>query len=339
VTAVSLESVRTLFTRFAEIECKGYSNLYYELSRAVAGDDELSAFVAPMPVIQPNLFFASVQFLTGADAMPASRTDLRRFLRRHGASVAHLMRTRRTQTNEVGRCAVLLPALPPGPIALLEVGASAGLCLLMDEFRYDYGGAPIGPESSPVRLHCTTQGNPPVPAANPEIRWRCGLDIAPVNVLEDDAARWLLACVWADHPERRDRLAAAMALNRQRPVPVRRGDLVTDLPALINEVPRDATLVVFHSAVLAYVTVERRLAFAEMLAEASHMREIVWVSNEAPGVVADVSTFAAPAPAQQWLLGRVRFTRGERFTELLARAHPHGGELWWLAPSAISRAG
>ena len=64
------------------------------------------------------------------------------------------MKTRRTQTNEVGRCAAILPALPRGRLALLEVGASAGLCLLMDEFFYDYGVQHVGSESSAVRLRC-----------------------------------------------------------------------------------------------------------------------------------------------------------------------------------------
>src|SRR6185436_3088378 len=114
---------------FAEVECKGYSDTYYRLALAVADDDAMVGFIAGMPVTQPNLFFASVQLLAGAEGMPATGPELRAFLARRGDEVGAMMRARRTQTNEVGRCAVLLPALPAGPLALVEVGrAPASAC-------------------------------------------------------------------------------------------------------------------------------------------------------------------------------------------------------------------
>src|SRR5262245_35501457 len=201
-----------------------------------------------MPTPQPNLFFATVQFLTGPRDMPTSGAALRALVRRRQDDVAVAMRSRRTQTNEVGRCAVLLPALPPGPLALVEVGASAGLCLLLDRFLYDYGTVRVGAASSPVQLACAVTGDAPLPAACPEIVWRRGLDLAPVDVNDDDAVRWLLACVWSDHAERRQRLRAVIGVARAVPPLVVAGDLVDDLPALLAAAPGDATLVVFHSA-------------------------------------------------------------------------------------------
>jgi hypothetical protein len=330
-----VEDVKARYRQFAEVECKGYSDLYYRLAHAVADYDELASFIVGMPAIQPNLFFASVQFLSGPDAMPASGPELCRFVRRRGGDVARLMRSRRTQTNEVGRCAVLLPALPRGPLALVEVGASAGLCLLMDRFWYDYGGVQIGVESSPVHLRCTVTRPVPLPATLPAITWRGGLDIAPVDVNDDDATRWLLSCVWADHHDRRQRLAAAIGLSRANPVAVRRGDLVADLPDLLAQVPPEATLVVLHSAVLAYVSREDRRAFARALAEEASRRELVWISNEGPGVVAEFTNAPVPTRGEtRFLLGRTRFTRSDRSDELLALAHPHGAELQWLMPPA-----
>jgi hypothetical protein len=323
-------AIKRRYRQFADAECKGYSDAYYRLALAVAEDDDVVGFVAEMPVIQPNLFFASVQFLTGPDGMPMTGPELRALVKSRGSEIAKVMRSRRTQTNEVGRCAVLLPALPSGPLALLEVGASAGLCLLLHRFCYQYGLTTIGISSSPVQLRCTLAGRAPLPARLPQIVWRCGLDIHPVDVRDEDAVRWLRACVWSDHPERRRRLDGAVDLARVDPPSVRTGDLVDDLPALLAEAPQDAQLVVFHSAVLAYVDPERRQAFADVLAAASQRRDVVWISNEAPGIISEIAALAPALPSLRFLLGRTTFKNGLRHDELLALAHPHGAEVTWL---------
>ena len=324
-----LDPIRQQYRRFAEIECAGYSDAYYRLALDTADDEALMRFVADRPVTQPNLFFAAVQYLTGPEYMPATGVELKALLNRRGGEVAEIMRTRRTQTNEVGRCSVLLPALPPGPLALVEVGSSAGLCLLLDRFFYDYESVRIGAASSPVRLRCTVTGDAALPAATPEVVWRRGLDLRPVDVYDPDAVRWLHACVWSDHSDRRHRLQAAIELARVDPPLVTAGDLVDDLPALLTGAPLDARLVVFHSAVLAYVNQERRQAFADVLAKTSRDREVVWISNEAPGVVAAIATPAPAVPGMRFLLRRTTFRDGVGEDELLALAHPHGLEMAW----------
>ena len=321
--------IRARYRRFAELECKGYSDAYSALALAAAECDDVVAFLAAAPDSQPNLFFASVQFLTGPRDMPKTGPELRAFLEHRGAAVADVMRSRRTQTNEVGRCAVLLPALPPGPLALVEVGASAGLCLLLDRFRYEYGSTSIGPAST-VQVRCATSGPVSLPPAVPTIAWRHGLDLNPLDVRDDASARWLLACVWPDHEERRRRLEAAIDLARAWPPAVRAGDLVDDLPAVLAEAPRGAQLVVFHSAVLTYVGPDRRHEFAAVLDRESMRRDVVWLSNEARGVVPGITALAPPATEHRFLLGRTRFSAGRRRDELLGLAHPHGAELTWL---------
>ena len=322
--------IKQRYRQFADMECKGYSDVYYGLALAVSEDDAVAEFLAAMPVAQPNLFFASIQLLTGPHAFPKTGGELSEFLARRAPAVAEVMRARRTQTNEVGRCAALLPALPPGPLALVEVGASAGLCLLLDQFFYDWGATQVGVPSSPVRLRCAVAGPAPLPAAVPEIVWRRGLDIHPIDVRDDDATRWLLACVWPDQPERRRRLEGAIELARAGPPAVSAGDLVDALPAVLAEAPDNAQLVVFHSAVLSYVRPDRRQAFADVLAEASGRRDLVWVSNEAPGITLDLPPLAPPRSGLSFLLGRTRFSKGRREDERLALAHPHGAELLWL---------
>jgi hypothetical protein len=326
--------VKQRYRRFAETESNGYSDAYYRLALAVSEDDDVVDFIAAMPVTQPNLFFASVQYLTGPESMPATGPELRAFVKRRGGEIRDVMRSRRTQTNEVGRCAALVPALPAGPIALVEVGASAGLCLLLDWFHYDYGSTSVGDPTSPVRLRCTLAGPAPVPSTIPNIAWRRGLDAHPIDVHDDDATRWLLACVWPDHPQRRRRLEGAIDLARANPPVVIAGDLVDDLSGVLASAPAGAQLVVFHSATLSYVSVDRRRAFAELLAEASKRRDIVWLSNEAPGIVHEMTVAERPGRrengALRFLVGRTRFTNGRRADEVLAVAHPHGADLTWL---------
>jgi hypothetical protein len=330
------DEIRRRYRRFAEVECRGYSDLYDRLARAVAVDDEVIGFLTALPVVQPNLFFAAVQLLTGPDDMPRTGTALRALLRRRGPAIAEVMRARRTQTNEVGRCAVLLPALPSGPLALVEVGASAGLCLLLDRFSYEFGAHRIGDPSSSVRLRCALTGPAPLPAAPPPVVWRCGLDVEPIDVHDEAAVDWLLACVWADHADRRRRLVAAVDAARARPPVVKAGDLVDDLAAVLAEAPADTTLVVFHSAVLSYVSPARRQAFAARLAAASMQRDVVWLSNEAPGVVPEV-TALAPRPADRsFLLGRTQFLNRTRRDEFLGLAHPHGATLTWQREDRVS---
>ncbi len=326
-----LDAVRRQYREFADTECRGYSDLYYRLSLGAAEDETIMRFITDRPVRQPNLFLAAVHYVTGTADMPSTVADLKALLEQRGADVAALMATRRTQTNEVGRCAVLLPALPSGPLALVEVGASAGLCLLLDRFCYEYGSVRLGLPASPVCLRCALAGTAPLPLSTPEVVWRRGLDIAPLDVCDDEAVRWLLACVWSDHPERRHRLEAAIALARADPPCVRRGDLVDDLVSVLAEAPHDARLVVFHSAVLGYVSPERRAVFAQVLADASSHREIVWVSNEPLGVLARLAASPAAGGRQQFLVARTTFTRGVARSEVLALVHPHGSEMTWLA--------
>jgi Uncharacterized protein conserved in bacteria (DUF2332) len=128
------------YRRFAAREARGRSALYEQLAGGVVDDPELLAFLAGLPQEkrQPNLLLAAVRYLAGVqpgyDAFRAVVLDRR-------DEVAATMLVRHTQTNEPARCATLLPALASlrQPLALLEVGASAGLCLLPDRYSYDYG--------------------------------------------------------------------------------------------------------------------------------------------------------------------------------------------------------
>jgi hypothetical protein len=306
------------YREFAE-DARGRSLAYELLAEAVAGDTGVLRFLDSLPPEkrQPNLLFAAAWFLLGT---PADISALRKLVGRRPAELSAVMLARRTQTNEPARCATVLPALAqlPPPLALIEVGASAGLTLLFDRYSYDYAGhriAGLDPQA-PV-LRCEPRGPVPLPAQLPRITWRAGLDLSPLDVTSDDDVRWLSCLVWPGEGDRQERLAAAIAAARRDPPVVHRGDLLTDLPALAARAPADATLVVYHSAVMAYVAPADRQRFADLVRGLG----AVWLSNEGPGVVPGV-----PVPAYQG----APFVLARDGRTALAITDGHGQWLQWL---------
>ena len=312
------KSIAENYREFAQ-EARGRSPDYDALATLVADDETILRFLGtlPPPKRQPNLLFAAARYLLGS---PPDITALRTLIRENPAALTQVMLARRTQTNEPARCATLLPALAqlPPPLALIEVGASAGLTLLFDRYSYDYDGYRIaGCDPDAPTLRCAVRGPVPLSARVPDITWRAGLDLNPLDVTREDDVRWLSCLVWPGESDRQDRLAAAIASARRDPPPVHRGDLLTDLPALAAQAPAEATLVIFHSAVLAYVAAEDRERFAQTVRDLAD----AWLSNEAPGVVPGL-------PFTAFREGTFVLGRGGRTA--LAFTDGHGAWLHWL---------
>jgi hypothetical protein len=270
----------------------------------------------------------------------------------HRPELEHLVATRTTQTNEAGRTVVTVPALglvaqrETAPLALLEVGASAGLNLLPDRFGFSIGSRRVGDERSPVQISCAVEGElpPPVPTAMPRIAWRAGLDLNPLDVHDPDTVAWLRALIWPEHLDRMAILDAAVAIARDQPPALFRGDLVDDLAAVAAAVPGSPALVVIDTWVLAYVPAERRLAFvAELRRLARDLARPVWlVACEGQSVTAslDLGLGAAPAEGSGFsVLTLHRFEPGGSSEHsLLAECHAHGRWIRWLDPGTAGAA-
>jgi hypothetical protein len=273
------------YTRFAEEEARGRSPLYESIARGVAADEAVIGFLLGLPKAkqQPNLLLAAVRHVSGT---PRDWPDFRELLLSDRDAVYALMQVRSTQTNEPARCATLLPVLAqlPQPLALVEVGASAGLCLLPDHYGYDYGHAILGTRSPTFR--CAVNDAVPIPAVLPRIVWRAGLDLNPLDIDDSSQVAWLETLVWPEQTERLGNLRAALRIAAAAKPRVVKGDLAGDtLAQLALEAPRHATRVIFHSAVLAYVADQaERQAFAERA-----MRLGTWISNEMPDVFPDIA--------------------------------------------------
>jgi hypothetical protein len=308
------ERIAAGYRDFAEHDARERSPLYAELAAGVAGDRELLAWLDGLPVgkRQPNLLFASYRLVAGT---PGGWAEFRAVLGERREEVEAVVLARRTQTNEPARCALMLPLLAalPQPLALLEVGASAGLCLLPDRYAYDYAGHRLG-DGSP-RLRCRPEGPVPLPDRLPEVAWRAGLDLEPIDITDPERVRWLELLIWPGEEYRLETLHGAIEIARADPPRLVRGDLTTgDLDALASEAPRDATLVVFHTAVLFYVPSAGRARFRETVRRLG----ATWLACEGADVL-DLE----PGPASLMALAR----DGRR----VAWADGHGTFVSWAS--------
>ena len=273
-------------------------------------------------------------------------------VRRHREEVDRLVATRTTQTNEARRTVVTIPAIglvaqrESAPLALLEVGASAGLNLLPDRFGFSIGSKGVGDEGSAVQISCAVEGGllPPVPDAMPRIAWRAGLDLNPLDVRDPDTVAWLRALIWPEHLDRMAILDAAVAIARDEPPALFRGDLVDDLAAVAAAVPRPHALIVIDTWVLAYVPADRRRAFvAELRRIASDLARPIWlVACEGQSVTASMELGLGAAPARGsgfsvLTLHRFEPGGGSEHT-LLAECHAHGRWIRWLDPATAGAA-
>jgi hypothetical protein len=338
-THTELARLSQRFRQFAD-EARTYEGpLYAELSGQIAQDAELLAFarhVRRPPVA--NVFFAAVHFLLAQarehelagfygslcdNSRPASEAypSFRDFVLAYKVRLIPLLETRITQTNEVRRCTYLLPAFATvhqscggRPLALVDVGCSAGLHLRWDRYHYDYGVAQVGDPRAAVSLTCDLRGRgiPPLPATFPDCTFRLGIDLNPVDLRDPIERRWFEALIWPEHATRRRLAAAAIDDLLRDPPSIVKGDARDVLESQLGAVPSDTTLVVYNSAALCQGGAVEQKAIANVLTAFSSRRPIHWLSCE----------------SQEMLLRAV--DHGRIVETKLANMDGHGRWLEWL---------
>lgn len=274
------------------------------LARGLAADADVLAVVERVPEQrrQPVLVLAVARWL-GAPRGPWS--EVRTWLLDHADQVVAALAAKLTQTNDVRRHGAVSLGLaladPPGPVALLEIGASAGLGLHLDRYGWrspaPAGGRDLrwGDPASPVQLDLALVEGPARTALEgtgvrlPAVVRRTGLDLAPVDVRDDEQVRWLDALLPAEATERRDLLARAVRVTREAPPALLAGDAVDALDdAVAAARAPGAQLVVVTTGVLVYLPGARR----QVLTDALAALDATWVSYERTGAL-----HAVPVPA------------------------------------------
>lgn len=317
------DAVQQRYARFAEHEAPGRSEVYAEWASGIAGDPEAAAVLERIPETrrQPPLVFAVTRML--GVGLP-DYDGWRAFLLANADEIVAECTARRLQTNEPLRLAPLLPVLSEmsGPIALLEVGASAGLCLYPDRYSYRVVDAEGGrrfaldPADGPSSVVLESSVDGPLPEMRmPEVVWRAGIDLAPLDAAAERDRSWLLGLVWPGEEGREQRLAAALDIAASDPPLLMPGDALERLDALVAAAPADATLVITTPGVLVHIPRAQREALVERIrALPAH-----WITIDPPALL---DVWSPALDAADWpafvvaLDGRVR-----------AAADPLGR--WW----------
>lgn len=291
------------FRRFSENECPGSSPLYGVLAAAIAQDPGLLALAQRVRAGQPpvNMLFAAVyhQLLFGDTGHELARyypdmaarpepvegafDAFRDFCRRYEIPITDLIGRRVVSTNEVQRCACLMPAFrwvasryDAERLHLIEVGASAGFNLMWDHYAYDYGAA------APFVLRCDVKNGHGLDggAALPAVGQRVGIDPFAIDIGDEEDRQWLRALVWPEHTERAERMRFLIDWMTDNRPDVIKGDGIEELARVIGGSDTNGQVCVFHSFVLNQFPPEAKARFHERLRVLADERPVVRVAME-----------------------------------------------------------
>lgn len=357
-----MESVLTelsqKFRQFALLETSGSSPLYERICLDISRDDDLLTLALETRRGQPppNLFMAASHWLLMrepehplaryypnlCDQQPPSSDPFpifRDFCLQRRDALREILRERLVQTSVVERCGLLLPGFArisestgDGPLALIEFGASAGLNLLWDRYAYRYGDGPrTGAPYSPVQIKIDLRGDalPPLFEKMPPTSQRTGVDLNPIDVTSSEDTSWLQALVWPENTERFNNLGNAIAMAKDDPPIMIKGDALEVLPGLISQAPADSTLCVYHTHTVNQFTPEGRARLDMLMTDAGRERDLYWLSSEYRGPE-DRFYRAQDIDDIRPTLLLTSFVGGRRTDEVLARCHHHAAWIEWL---------
>ncbi|WP_090832436.1 MULTISPECIES: DUF2332 domain-containing protein [unclassified Bacillus (in: firmicutes)] len=304
---IKMNQLSERFLQFAKKECRGSSELYEYLSMQIAQDDEVLYLCEHVQKGQPvpNLLFGAVHYLLlkGKDhtlkeyyqslvkepkSIECSFPIFKEFCMTFKEEVISILQTKLVQTNEVRRCAYLYPAFcyiyerMKKPLALVEIGTSAGLQLLWDQYSYSYGtGTTYGNRSSNVHITSEIRSSydPLLFLTAPPVTQRIGLDLHVNDVSNEENFLWLKALIWPEHNERRELFDKAAQYVKDFPIKFIEGDGVKLILNISSQIPSDSVLCIFHTHVANQIPLEGKKDLFENIRVIGENRDVVHLYN------------------------------------------------------------
>ena len=350
------DSLGASFARFAD-EIRRAAPTYGAICEGVAAAPEVLALLdgVPAPQRRPVLLLAAVHHRLlespeeplarhyrtitsesdNSDPVPAFIA----FCAKHARALRSTISNRSTQTNDVGRAALIYLALSPiaadsqAPLGLVDIGTSAGLNLHLDRFTYRFhdedGGEVRLPGGAP-ELDCLVRGatvDAVLDTSLPRIGNRLGVDPSPIDPRDPEEARWLLACLWPDQIERVDRLRAALtvAADHRNEVEILTGSGVDRVAEGVERARAAGCLpVVVNTWSLTYFSPSDRVNYVEELDRLGANDDLAWIYLEAPNETPELPWGEVDRNISLSVLRHIHWKGGQCSERTVGIAHPHG---------------
>lgn len=295
------------FRIFAERECKNSSRLYEYLAANIANDMDLLTLAAHSKSGQPvpNLLLGAVHYLllSGVEhelgAYYATIADqpkdasgaifcFKDFCIQNENKIIQLLESKLVQTNEVRRCTYLYPSfchiyrISKKPLTLIELGTSAGLQLLWDQYTYSYNSSQkYGSKHSALEISAEIKGDkfPFLFEHSPPVTRRIGLDLHLNNLNNSEDYLWLKALIWPEHKERNTYFEKAADYLKSQPIELIEGDGISILPEIIPTISQDSSICIFHTHVANQIPTEAKKKLSAQIQFLGKEREVFHLYN------------------------------------------------------------
>lgn len=296
------------FKNFSNIECKDSSELYEFLSLKVSEDDDMlelcSEAQSGQPV--PNLLFGAVHYLllkgkehqlkeyypsiTNPQRKIENKTfgSFKEFCNVFRNDIISILKSKLIQTNEVRRCAYLYPIFSlvyskvEKPLLLIEIGTSAGLQLLWDKYSYSYGtDDTYGDKNSSVHITSELKGEntPLFLPKSPPVASKIGLDLHICDLRNSEDYLWLKSLIWTEHQERLELFESSARCFIENPVELIEGDGVTLLTDVVETLPKDTAICIFHTHVANQIPEDSKYELLEKIKKIGSKRDVFHLYN------------------------------------------------------------
>ncbi|MEO7045435.1 MAG: DUF2332 domain-containing protein [Ferruginibacter sp.] len=344
---MNVEKTKERFINFADSECKGNSQLYYQLSNHIANDDDLLEIASTTRPGQPipNIFLAAVHYLLlknpennlakyypsieKKDSTEIPFNLFKTFCIENKNEIINLISNKIVQTNVINRCAYLMPIFSNilseenKPTTIIDIGTSAGLTLNFDQYEYWYNDQKVfGNSKVKVKSDILESSNPKIFPINQHLS-KIGIDQNIIDPTDEDEILWLKALIWPDQQERFNAMDEALKLEELKNIQFVKAQSILDFEKEILKINKDENLIIYSTHVLYQFTGEQKDVFYSMLDKIGSQRDFYFLSVEG------IEILQKRHKSEEIVIELTNYKGNKKKRTFIAETNGHGNWIKW----------